>query len=951
MQQPSHCSTSHSLRKRSFSSSWPYLQSIALVLICSAIMAAPQAAQAGVNTWTSLGPEGGSVTALAIDPQNTAIVYLATQNAGIFKSTDSGSSWQPSSAGLLDHLGNQLYIEDLAINSTTPATLFAATSDGVFKSIDAGASWQAANQGVPAFSVYSLAFDPATPTTVYAGHAFGLFKSVDGGVSWQDLRNGLDNNRVNAVAIDPTNAATLWAGTDRGVFKSVDGGQNWSVASTGLPADRSVYALIVHPTNPNTIFAGAYDSTGVYKSTNGGTNWSAASTGLTDGYVQALAIQRDNPTILYAGSSSGVYKSTNSAATWSFAGTGLTIPNIEALALDPLNPTTLWAGTLGGGVFKSNDSGSHWNASNQGLRATYIDALTIDPQTSATLYVSSGGGRLFKSTNSGTTWNLSSKGLLGNPLCGQNALAIDAKTPATLYAGTRSGVYKSTDGAANWTNIFGTFFIFRCVVSLTVDPTASNHIYLGLGDTFYKSTDSGANWTIVTAGLPNNNQIALNAILVDPQTPTTLYLGTDNGIYKSTNRGSDWQASSNGLPGDTQVNTLVIHPQTTSTLFAATEYGVYKSTDNGLNWAILNITGTNAFITALALSPQTPTILLAGWSEGVFSSTDGGENWQKINTGLTNRNIQTLAFDPQSPATAYVGTGGGGAFVGQIVPAPRITIPPASQTIQRNQSATLSVAATDATSLSYQWYQGTSGDSTLPLDSASANSFTTPPLVTTTQYWVRITNAAGGSVDSDTAVITVISPEGPTILTQPASQTINSGKSTTLAVVTRGTALTFQWYGGNSGDTSLPIVGAITGTLTTPALTTSSSFWVRVSNSVGSVDSATAIITVLPPPQNIQITSQPASQNITSGQSVSLSVTAMGDGLIYQWYQGNSGDTTLPLGGATTDIYTTPALTTTTNYWVRVSNAHSSVDSTTVTITVQPVLPNFLFLPIILNPN
>jgi hypothetical protein len=82
------------------------------------------------------------------------------------------------------------------------------------------------------------------------------------------------------------------------------------------------------------------------------------------------------------------------------------------------------------------------------------------------------------------------------------------------------------------------------------------------------------------------------------------------------------------------------------------------------------------------------------------------------------------------------------------------------------------------------------------------------------------------------------------------------------------------------------------------------------------------------------ITSQPQSQSIASGQTASLSVTASGVALSYQWYTGTTGNTASPIGGATASTYTTPALTSTTRYWVRVSNAGGSANSNTATIAI-----------------
>ncbi len=91
------------------------------------------------------------------------------------------------------------------------------------------------------------------------------------------------------------------------------------------------------------------------------------------------------------------------------------------------------------------------------------------------------------------------------------------------------------------------------------------------------------------------------------------------------------------------------------------------------------------------------------------------------------------------------------------------------------------------------------------------------------------------------------SVQGPSITTQPTSQEVQSGMAIVLTVAASGDDLTYQWYTGISGDTASPISGAINNTLTTGALTASTNYWVEVTNTGGSVDSETAVITVAVP--------------------------------------------------------------------------------------------------------
>ena len=187
--------------------------------------------------------------------------------------------------------------------------------------------------------------------------------------------------------------------------------------------------------------------------------------------------------------------------------------------------------------------------------------------------------------------------------------------------------------------------------------------------------------------------------------------------------------------------------------------------------------------------------------------------------------------------------------------APKITTQPKSQAIASGDDAALTVKATGAGSLKYQWFIGSSGQTSSPLSGATSDGLITAKLTKTTRYWVRVSNS-GGATESDTATITVESTAAPAetapkITSPPKDKTVSSGQSTTLSVSATGSApLTYKWYQGESGDTSSPISGAKDPSYTTSPLTTTTRFWVRVSNSVGAVDSEDATVTVSVPDGN-----------------------------------------------------------------------------------------------------
>lgn len=207
------------------------------------------------------------------------------------------------------------------------------------------------------------------------------------------------------------------------------------------------------------------------------------------------------------------------------------------------------------------------------------------------------------------------------------------------------------------------------------------------------------------------------------------------------------------------------------------------------------------------------------------------------------------------------------------------------------------------------------------------------PALTSAQaggYTLTVTNPTA-TVTSAVAAVNL----PPVISAQPASHDVTFGTAAALSVTAvTSPPFTFQWYRGLSGDTTAPVAGATSNQFTTPALTASDKFWVRVTNAAGSVNSDTASLTVtlLPP----EITAGPDPLTLDAGDTAHFSVTPGGTPpLSFQWYRGLSGDTSAPVAGATAADFTTDPLFQSGSYWLRVTNPAGSRDSSVATVTVR----------------
>jgi hypothetical protein len=297
----------------------------------------------------------------------------------------------------------------------------------------------------------------------------------------------------------------------------------------------------------------------------------------------------------------------------------------------------------------------------------------------------------------------------------------------------------------------------------------------------------------------------------------------------------------------------------------------------------------------------------------------------------------SVSFTSAQLSTAFtVPMTGAGAAV-----APSVTSQPISQSILTGQTATFSVTASGTAPLSYQWKKNG-----VAITGATSASYTTPAETNAdsgAQFSAAVSNSAGTATSNNAVLTVTTNPVGPSITTQPSNQTIFANLTATFSVLANGTSpLSYQWR-----KNGVAIPGATSTSYTTPAETTSDSgslFSVVVSNSVGSVTSNNASLTVNPDPVAPSITGQPASQTITAGQTATFSVTASGTApLSYQWQKNGAA-----IGGATSSSYTTPAEIMADNgaqFSVVVSNSAGTATSNNAVLTVNAVAPSITAQP------
>jgi photosystem II stability/assembly factor-like uncharacterized protein len=404
-----------------------------------------------------------------------------------------------------------------------------------------------------------------------------------------------------------------------------------------------------------------------YKDTTKATNLN-----LTNDVLAFTSINKNGMNILYVASNGdGVAKTTNGGINWTMSNNGLTNLRIKSLLyVDNKTYAGLYAGTNGNGIFKSTDDGASWQEFNNSWtwKENIIALYSFNKGKNAGLYAIADGAGIYRCNANTPDWQkVRIYDFSGTTTIDavNNLQSVDYGKNIGLYAGTLEGVYKSTDGGSNWTEVNGKnreLYGVEIQSLYAIYSGTNAGLYAGTNEGVFKTTDGGATWEKV---LSNKNIKSLYSI--DNGENAGLYAGTDIGIFKTIDGGNSWVEVSNGL---SNLNILSLYPVNNGTNFdlyaGATNGNVFKTGNGGSNWLTINNELAIEVVHAIHIIDQGEHtgLYVATKNHGGFKSTDGGANWEKISNGLTSGalNIWSLCSIDSGPnaglyALVY-GTGG-----------------------------------------------------------------------------------------------------------------------------------------------------------------------------------------------------------------------------------------------------------------------------------------------------
>jgi len=649
----------------------PYVPLLAACLLGAPGTSAPAASP--LVLFSSAGPGGGgAISVPSISPHDSALLFVASDPGGVWRSADGGANWTMiDKRQLRDAAGMRM-----VWHPVFGGWIYGCGGSVLKMSKDAGLTWKPMCPSQPwgGEPVTAFAVDEADTKIMFAGTTFGVFRSRNGGLNWEPCPGV--RGRVLGIHVDPTTPPgnrIIVAGTTEGVFRSSDSGSVWRDSGAGLPSrqlrsfcgsgNAQSGKVAFYCTVPSRA-AGKQFEGGVFRSLDHGTTWQTAmGTGINagvsrvDGWGSGDVPQYglvDSPleapyTLYVTAAGTGywppnhdtVYRTDDGGATWRACVFG-----------DPRGEASGIRANIVPGWITADHVWSRWNG--------VVDGLAVDDHYPDHA-IFANGGELYQTRDGGGTWTQAySRVATTLRVEATPGVSADAETPRVpADAGTpppwpKEGArWASTglDAASCWEVAFDPHRPGRVLVCSSVSGLEA-------------SEDGGATWRWAPGGSPWRN--TFYQLAFDPAAPGVVWAACSDqggipqwaalegprgsgGVCASRDGGMTWTPSGRGLP-EAPVTSVVLDPRSPATarvLYAASfGRGIFRSADGGRSWAATpGQPGRegNRHVWRLLVQPDgalycTVTGCRKGSAfpvpGGLWRSRDGGATWEELTASL-----------------------------------------------------------------------------------------------------------------------------------------------------------------------------------------------------------------------------------------------------------------------------------------------------------------------------
>ena len=636
-------------------------------------------------------PPSHGFWSIVIAPSAPDTLYVASEDANVWRSTDGGTSWM--------QLGERLFgahiFSNVAVHPSDSRVVF-ASNGSLFVSRDGGESWNPLFGSGNSLGVVSVAFAPDDPRVLYAGDDRShLYRSDDTGATWSDVGALPSGGDLTELWVDPMDPNVLLAGTRQALYRSADGG---TTLVEVLGGDITPRSLTAHATDATTAFV--IEGGRLRRSTDGGQSWQE----LVSEPVRGVAAAGS---IIYAATDVDVLTSDDVGLTWSTTGyDAQLIGDRPALAVNPTDPQHIYAVTELT-IASSRDGGATWSTESSGLVADDFFTLAVDPSNPDRLY----GGLfwtlgMYRSDDGARSWQWLPNYIHTPP--GHEhypmSIGIDPRNSDVIFVTGAYGFRGTRDGGETWTPSIGDFHMH----ALAISPANPDVLYVGagLGDVdkvvpgteLHTSTDGGVTWQPLGGGLPTDEDFNIYVIALAPSDPDRLYLGTNlhdwatphpeghaaaKGVFRSTDAGATFEVVNNGLT-ELNVFALAVDPRDADVVYAGTAAegagNLFKTVDGGSTWARLGPDLPGVDVHTIALWPPNPDVIAVGFGQnvqagtglpvvgaGVYVSEDAGQTWTNASEGLSEREFVVMSLVFSGDGTLLYGGTDDGVFRGTVL--------------------------------------------------------------------------------------------------------------------------------------------------------------------------------------------------------------------------------------------------------------------------------------------